>query len=195
LSVDKVNHYTLDRDISNLLNMSALFYFSFHITVSHITAISLMFFVSLSLTAFHWFEIASAFLQITSPSKGEVVSAGSELQVSGISDDNANINCKVLVVVNNKRPYQETIPTGVSGPGDFSKWLFTISSQYADIKEGVNKITAKASCDSQYEPVLVLDNFTNQYVKYYSINVTGVSSGLRGLGGPGLPSDTQLFGN
>ena len=41
----------------------------------------------------------------------------------------------------------------------------------------------------------VLDNFTNQYVKYYSINVTGVSSGLRGLGGPGLPSDTPLFGN
>jgi hypothetical protein len=35
-----------------------------------------------------------------------------------------------------------------SKPGDFSKWLFTISPHYADIKEGVNNITAKASCDS-----------------------------------------------
>jgi hypothetical protein len=32
-------------------------------------------------------------------------------------------------------------------------------------------------CDTAHEPFLVLDPLTRQYVKHYSINVTGVPSG------------------
>jgi hypothetical protein len=120
------------------------------------------------------FPFASAFVNIVSPSKGEPVPAGSSLEVSGTSDDNAQFNCKIQVIVNDKRPYQETIPVG---PGDYSKWVFIVTPQYAEIEEGINKITSKATCDAAHEPFLVLDPLTRQYVKHYSINVTGVPSG------------------
>jgi hypothetical protein len=129
----------------------------------------------LSLTASTGFiPFASAFVNIVSPSKGEPVPAGSSLEISGTSDDNAQFNCKIQVIVNDKRPYQETIPVG---PGDYSKWVFIVTPQYAEIEEGINKITSKAICDAAHEPFLVLDPLTKQYVKHYSINVTGVPSG------------------
>ena len=52
-----------------------------------------------------------------------------------------------------------------------------VNPQYAEIEEGINTITSKASCDTPHEPFLVLDPLTRQYVKHYSINVTGVPSG------------------
>jgi hypothetical protein len=119
-------------------------------------------------------QFASAFVNIVSPSKGEPVPAGSSLEISGTSDDNAQFNCKIQVIVNDKHPYQETIPVG---PGDYSKWVFIVTPQYAEIEEGINKITSKAICDAAHEPFLVLDPLTKQYVKHYSINVTGVPSG------------------
>ena len=119
-------------------------------------------------------QFASAFVNIVSPSKGEPVPAGSTLEISGTSDDNAQFNCKIQVIVNDKRPYQETTPVG---PGDYSKWIFIVTPQYAEIEEGINKITSKAICDAAHEPFLVLDPLTKQYVKHYSINVTGVPSG------------------
>jgi hypothetical protein len=120
------------------------------------------------------FPIASAFINIVSPSKGEPVPAGSSLEVSGTSDDNAQFNCKIQVIVNDKHPYQEATPVG---PGDYSKWVFIVTPQYAEIEEGINKITSKATCDAAHEPFLVQDPITKQYVKHYSINVTGVPSG------------------
>ena len=129
----------------------------------------------LSLTASTGFiPFASAFVNIVSPSKGEPVPARSSLEISRTSNDNAQTNCKIQVIVNDKRPYQETIPVG---PGDYSKWVFIVSPQYAEIEEGINKITSKATCDAAHEPFLVLDPLTKQYVKHYSINVTGVPSG------------------
>lgn len=129
----------------------------------------------LSLTVSTGFiPFASAFVNIVSPSKGEPVPAGSSLELSGTSDDNAQFNCKIQVIVNDKRPYQETTPVG---PGDYSKWVFIVTPQYAEIEEGINKITSKATCDAAYEPFLVLDPLTKQYVKHYSINVTGVPPG------------------
>ena len=116
------------------------------------------------------FPFASAFVNIVSPSKGEPVPAGSSLTVSGTSDDNAQFNCKIMVIVNDKRPYQETLPVG---PGDYSKWTFVVNPQYAEIEEGINTITSKASCDAPYESFLKLDPLTKEYVKHYSINVTG----------------------
>jgi hypothetical protein len=52
-------------------------------------------------------QFASAFVNIVSPSKGEPVPAGSSLEISGTSDDNAQFNCKIQVIVNDKRPYQD----------------------------------------------------------------------------------------
>ena len=61
------------------------------------------------------FQFASAFVNIVSPSKGEAVPAPSSLEITGTSDDNAQFNCKILVLVNDKRPYQETTPVGPGG--------------------------------------------------------------------------------
>jgi hypothetical protein len=118
---------------------------------------------------------ASAFVNIVSPPKGETVPAGSPLTVSGTSDDTAQTNCNIQIIVNDNRPYQDTTPVG---PGDYSKWTFVVNPQYAEIEEGINTITSKASCDVPYEPILKLDPLTRQYVKHYSINVTGIASGL-----------------
>jgi hypothetical protein len=122
------------------------------------------------------FSYASAFVNIVSPPKGEAVPAGSPLTVSGTSDDNAQINCNIQIIVNGQRPYQETIPVA---PGDYSEWTFVVNPQYAEIEEGINTLTSKAICDSPHEPFLVLDPLT---VKHYSINVTGVPSGVEGGG-------------
>jgi hypothetical protein len=145
-------------------------------------AIALISVVLFSTISIGVFEFASGFVSILSPSKAEVVPAGSTL-VSGTSDDNAQSVCKILVIVNSKYPYQRATATGPSGPGDFSTWTYT-----AELDEGINKITAKASCGSAYEPSLVLDPPEKAYVKHYSINVTGISSaGRPGLEEPSVP--------
>jgi hypothetical protein len=92
----------------------------------------------------------------------EAVPAGSSLTVSGTSDNNAQTNCNIQIIVNDHRPYQDTIPVA---PGDYSEWTFVISSQYAEIEEGINTITSKAICDAPHEPFVKLDPLTRQYVK------------------------------
>ena len=119
-------------------------------------------------------QFANAFVNIVSPSKGEAVPAGSSLTVSGTSDDNTQFSCNIQILVNDHRPYQDTIPVA---PGDYSDWTFVVNPQYAEIEEGINTITSKATCDAPYESFLKLDPLTRQYVKHYSINVTGVPSG------------------
>src|SRR5215212_1040730 len=133
--------------------------------------------LSLTFSSMGFFPFASAFVNIVSPSKGEAVPAGSILTISGTSDDTAQTNCNIQIIVNDNRPYQDTIPVG---PGDYSKWTFVVNPQYAEIEEGINTITSKASCDAPYEPILKLDPLTRQYVKHYSINVTGVPAGAGG---------------
>ena len=135
--------------------------------------------LSFTITGAIFFQYASAFVNIVSPERGEAVPAGSSLTVSGTSDDNPQFNCKIQIIVNDHRPYQDTIPVA---PGDYSKWTFVIDPQYAEIEEGINTITSKATCDSPYETFLKLDPLTRQYVKSYGINVTGVPSGLQGGG-------------
>ena len=123
-------------------------------------------------------QYASAFVNIVSPEKGEAVPAGSSITVSGTSDDNAQTNCNIQVIVNDNRPYQDTIPVA---PGDYSEWTFVVNPQYAEIEEGINTITSKAVCDTPHEPFLKLDPLTRQYIKHYSINVTGVPAGMAGV--------------
>ena len=131
--------------------------------------------LSLTIISAGLFQYASAFVNIVSPEKGEAVPAGSSLTVSGTSDDNLQFNCKIQVIVNDHRPYQDTVPVA---PGDYSRWTFVVNPQYAEIEEGINTITSKATCDSPYEAFLALDPITREYIKYYGVNVTGVPSGL-----------------
>ncbi|MFY9566319.1 MAG: hypothetical protein WAQ29_08220 [Nitrososphaeraceae archaeon] len=133
--------------------------------------------IAISLVGITFFEAANAFIHITSPPKEEAVPAGAPLEISGDSSDTAQYNCKILVVVDDKQPYQEATPTGPGGPNDFSTWSFTVSPPYAEIEEGLNKLTAKATCDSLYSPELKQDLLTKQYEKHYSINVTGIPGG------------------
>src|SRR5687767_15514175 len=108
-----------------------------------IIVISLLLILTISSTGL--FQFASAFVNIVSPPKGEAVPAGSPLTVSGTSDDNAQTNCNIQIIVNGQRPYQDTIPVA---PGDYSDWTFVVNPEYAEIEEGINTLTSKAICDS-----------------------------------------------
>lgn len=62
--------------------------------------------LSFSFASLGLFRYVSAFVHIVSPEREEAVPAGSSLTVSGNSDDNPQFNYKVLIIVNDKRPYQ-----------------------------------------------------------------------------------------
>ena len=107
-------------------------------------------------------------IKIISPSKGQQVSVGKELTISGISIDNttaSSTDCKVSVIANKVRPYQLTTATGPGGAADYSKWNFVLTSKYTTIKPGENRITAKYECANN----AALTSFS-------SVNVTGVPS-------------------
>ena len=82
---------------------------------------------------------------------------------SGESSDDISKDCTVTVIVNNIKPYHTASATGASGPEDYSKWSFTLSSNYTDIIEGRNRITAKLSCPES--------------TRWYSVNAIGVRTG------------------
>jgi hypothetical protein len=118
-------------------------------------------------------------IKIISPERGQLVPASVDnttngtndittpfnntLPISGTSSDDAESPCEVSVNLNGVRPYQRATPRGISGKDDFSNWQFLLTSDYAPIKQGTNKITAKLECLKS--PV----NLT----KWYSVNVTG----------------------
>lgn len=128
-------------------------------------------------------QSAKAFIKITSPLKNQTVPVGSNIQISGISNDNATSDCKVSIIVNGVKPYQPATPTGPGGAKDYSKWIFNISPQYTTIKEGQNKITAKSTCLNNINPLPTgattngtTNNTTNSTSRHYSVNITGVAA-------------------
>jgi hypothetical protein len=113
-------------------------------------------------------QSAAAKVKIASPTKGQQVSVGKDLTISGTSTDNAtpsSSDCKVSVIVNKVRPYQPATPVGPGGAADYSKWNFALTSKYTTIKPGENRITAKYECANN----AALTSFS-------SVNVTGVPS-------------------
>ena len=108
-------------------------------------------------------------VRITVPIKGQQVPAGTILKISGTSKDNATSDCQVNIIANGVKPYQNTSAAGSDGPKDYSRWTFSLSSNYTLIKQGTNEITAKFSCNSN--PSLA---------SFYSVNVTGVLSAQKG---------------
>ena len=103
-------------------------------------------------------------IKITSPTRGQQVPIAKDLTISGTSIDNATSNdCKVSVIVNKVRPYQNTTAIGPGGAADYSKWNFVLTSKHTTIKPGQNRITAKYDC--------AIDPNTTSFS---SVNVTGV---------------------
>ena len=88
------------------------------------------------------------------------------------------------------KPYQPATANGNTGAkNDYSKWFFILGSNYTTINEGTNEITAKLSCLSNS-----LNN-NNNATKWYSINVTGVTTTnnitVPTLSSPVINSSTQ----
>ena len=106
-------------------------------------------------------------LKITAPHKGQQVPVSSNLTVSGISSppvaNKTHAGCTVSVLLNSIKPYQKAVATGHGGKNDYSAWKYTITSKYATLKQGQNKITSKVTC------IATPTNLT----KSYSVNVTG----------------------
>lgn len=126
-------------------------------------------FCGILLSGYFDLGFASAiWIKITNPATSQKVSLG-ELEIKGASSDNATSNCQVYVDWNNQKPYQRAIPTGTGGSDDFSTWAFTYNSSYHLIKEGPNDLTSKLTCAGSPLNPLSMN-------KWYSINVTGVSS-------------------
>jgi hypothetical protein len=105
-------------------------------------------------------------VKILSPKSGQTVNPG-VLTVTGTSSDNVTTNCKVLVDLNNLKPYQNSIATGAGGANDYSTWKFTYTSKYHLIQLGRNEITSKLTC---------VDNGGTSLAKWYSVNITGATS-------------------
>ncbi|HMH10875.1 MAG TPA: hypothetical protein VK553_09210, partial [Candidatus Nitrosopolaris rasttigaisensis] len=129
-------------------------------------------------------------IKITSPTNGQNISTGSNLTISGSATgtnttstntgNNKDHNrCYVSVIVNNIKPYQNATAGGPKGVNDYSKWYYTLSTKFGAIKEGQNKLTARLSCfqassiNSKSANVI---NTTNNLIKWFSVNVTGVST-------------------
>jgi hypothetical protein len=107
--------------------------------------------------------VLNEWIKIINPIEGQQVPVGKELIVSGESSDNVFKNCTVSVIANNIKPYQNAHPSAAAESGDYSKWSFTLSSNYTDILEGPNRITAKLSCPES--------------TKWYSVNAIGIRTG------------------
>jgi hypothetical protein len=103
-------------------------------------------------------------VKITSHYQDQQVPIG-ELNVSGISTDNATTACQVYLDWNDLKPFQAATATGPGGVNDYSTWSFLYSKNYHMIKGGNNELTAKVSCGD-------IPGST----KYYSLNVTGITA-------------------
>ena len=87
-------------------------------------------------------------IKIVDPITTQNVSAGQELSISGVSSDNSLKNCSVSLIVNDVKPYQNAVASGTGGIDDFSQWKFVLHTNYTQIIDGENKITAKLLCSS-----------------------------------------------
>jgi hypothetical protein len=93
-------------------------------------------------------------VRITSPVKGQQVPIG-DLTISGTSKGNATTNCKVSIIVNGVKPYQNASASGPGSASDYSKWNFHLTSKYTLIKEGINRITANSLVDPTHCSIIL----------------------------------------
>jgi len=107
-------------------------------------------------------------IKITSPHKAQQLPITGDVIVLGTASppvvDKTNTGCAVSVSLNGVKPYQKALATGHGGTTDYSSWRYALTPNYAAMKHGQNKITAKITC---------VANPTN-LTKFNSVNVTGV---------------------
>jgi hypothetical protein len=107
-------------------------------------------------------------VKVASPTNNEDVYLGkNNLKIIGTSTDSINSNCRVSVILNNVKPYQNVLPTGPGGNGDYSLWSFLLTTDYnSTVKEGPNKLTAKLSC---LNPNRVASDLTTSYTVFFRV--------------------------
>ena len=117
-------------------------------------------------------------VKILSPSNDDntpIVNNTNDFEIYGTSTENTNTDCKVSIILNNIKPYQEAIPTGPGGEGDYSAWSFSLNPNYnATIKEGSNKLTAKQTCTNPNKFA------SSDLAKYYRVFFHGARDGSSG---------------
>ena len=106
-------------------------------------------------------------VKITAPYMRQQVSIGKDLKVSGTSIDNSTSTCSVLVNLNGIKPNQNAVAAGPGGPNDYSKWNAFLTSKYASVKQGNNKINARINCSDIHGLAMHFNVRT-------SVNVLGV---------------------
>ena len=105
-------------------------------------------------------------IKISFPHKGQQIRVGSNILVSGISLPPPGVlhtGCTVSVLLNDIKPYQKTVALGHGGKGEYSVWQYNITPDYASLKHGQNKITAKITCIAS----------PSNRTKFNSVNVIG----------------------
>jgi hypothetical protein len=110
-------------------------------------------------------------VKVASPINDEQVSVrNNNLKFIGTSTDSINSDCRVSVILNDIKPYQNVLPTGPGGKDDYSLWSFLLTPDYnATIKEGPNKVTARLSCANP-------NATTSDLATHYSVFFRGVDS-------------------
>jgi hypothetical protein len=110
-------------------------------------------------------------VKVASPINNEQISLeNNDLKFIGTSTDGLNSNCRVSVMLNDVKPYQDVSATGPGGKGDYSLWSFLLTPDYnSTIREGTNKLTAKLSCENP-------DAVASDLATHYNVFFRGVSS-------------------
>lgn len=142
-----------------------------------IAVITILLFASLYVTPVSYAVVSASSpatnlpsIKIISPHKSQQLPVDSPVLVSGVSStppaDKTQTDCTVSVSLNAVKPYQNAVPTGHRGTSDYSTWRYGITANYATIKQGQNKITAKISCAAS----------PTNLTKFNSLNVTGIGT-------------------
>ena len=105
-------------------------------------------------------------VKIDTPVDSTSLPAG-DLTIYGTSSDDDTTNCQVYADWNDLKPMQNVSANGPEGISDFSKWSFTYTSNYHNLVEGQNELTAKITC---------YDSGPTASSKSSSINVTGTKA-------------------
>ena len=105
-------------------------------------------------------------VKIHTPRLGDKVSiAVNNFTITGRSVDNQSSDCQVFVIVNDVKPYQKASAIGLNGGDDFSQWKYALFPDYAKLKIGSNKITAKIDCKNPMD-----------MLRYDTINIMGTKA-------------------
>jgi len=102
-------------------------------------------------------------IKIIFPKQEQIIHNDKNLTITGISMYDHLANCRVSIILNNVKPYQNVIATGHNGSNDYSTWKFPLSSKYTIVKPGLNRAAAKLTCNSK----------TTAIIKFYGVNFYG----------------------